>query len=139
MAVRIEMTNEEATHVRRLIEKGMERILPESLREYGVGVVQQIDEQLQMIDRKPKVSFQLTFKTAGMPNDMFSDLYEQEHVIPDGVGKYTVGYFVKEAEEAADVDKAGYPPEDIEKSRRIDNYFIAGGAKVGQTIFIEHG
>jgi len=53
MTVRIEMTAAEATHVRRLVEKGMEKIYPESLSEYGVAVIRQIDAQLQMLDRKP--------------------------------------------------------------------------------------
>lgn len=92
-----------------------------------------------VLDDPPSRRLQLTFKTAGMPADMFSQLYEQEYVVPDGVGKYIVGGFVTEAEEADESDKASYPPEDVEKSRRIDNYFIAGGAVKGQTIFIEHG
>lgn len=52
MTVRIELTDAEAVHVQRIIEKGMERIFPESLSEYGVGVVQQIEEQLRMVDQK---------------------------------------------------------------------------------------
>lgn len=82
---------------------------------------------------------QLTFKTAGMPEDIFSQLYEQGHVIRDGIGTYTVNYFVAEAEEALATNQPGYTHECVEKAKRIDNYFIAGGAVKGQTIFIEHG
>lgn len=81
----------------------------------------------------------LTFMTAGMPEDMFQELYEEQSVVLDGVGQYTVAGFVTEAENAADVDKASYPQEDIDKYKQIDDYFIAGGAVKGQQIFIEHG
>lgn len=65
MTVRIELTREEAVHVQRIIEKGMEEISTESSSEYGVGVVRQIEEQLRTVPAGPRPVEFYAYETVG--------------------------------------------------------------------------
>jgi len=71
-----------------------------------------------------------TIDTSGMNSGAF---------VEDGVGRYHVGGFVQEYEDAWKEDKAGYDLEDIEKTKKLDEYLISQGAEHLENVFIYHG
>jgi len=80
-----------------------------------------------------------TFDTSGMGSFLFDILLGSGCFVEDGVGIYHVGGFVQEYEDATEKDKKGYDLEDIEKTKKLDDYLISQGAEYLENVFIYHG
>jgi len=80
-----------------------------------------------------------TFNTADIDPKFWDFILKSGFFVKDGVGKYYVGGFANEYDNAWDIDKAGYDLKDVEMAREFDNHLISLGAKKFEKVFIYHG
>lgn len=78
-----------------------------------------------------------TFNTGDMPETIFEILLEQlgPYFIKDGVSVYTVNGTIHDYEE----DSKGWLIEEVNKTKKLDAYFISLGAKKDTRVFVYHG
>jgi len=83
-----------------------------------------------------------TFDTTELGEyNLFDDFYEsvQPYFIEDGVTIYCVNGYLYEYDNASKKEKLDYPRDDLERARKLDNFFIERGASKDEEIFVYHG
>ena len=75
------------------------------------------------------------FRTSEMTNEMFQEFRNAGIFVEDGFGQYEVGSMVREMSLEPESE---YVKREIEKWKKIDEYFIKDGAENREDILIEH-
>lgn len=74
-------------------------------------------------------------------HDLFETFYDsvRGYFVEDGMTEYCVNEFVRDYENENDEGKKDYNLEEVEKVRKLDNYFISNGSNKDERIYVYHG